>query len=443
MSHAGEELRRLVQAQGASVVDDPSGLRSALADAAPEDVRGRSILALAADAGVGRALGVDASRATRRRLRHMLVADYALTSAAAKWAVDTWAAALCAGGRGGRRPPAAGERWWQRHRLALALAAATLACAAGVWAFLRLSAPTTLQGHAGAVWCVGISPNGRFAVSGGADRTVRLWDLRRRREVRRFGQHARAVRCVAVSQQARRVLSCAGGRAVLWDGASGRELHRFDWPATGRGAPAADVAFSPDSEVAIIGSTRHARFDAVSADGKPIRTFRWAAPTSGRGVAAFHPNGRQVLFAGGAGAGARLWDLERGVVVRRFEVHTPGVTAAAFSPDGRRVATGDLAGTVRIWEVATGRAPLGFDDHRQRILCVGFVEEGRQLLSADAAFVIVRDASEGTRLRRYELVRVLRLRGATVVECIALSKEGGWLVAGCSDGTVRRWSIPG
>ena len=41
--------------------------------------------------------------------------------------------------------------------------------------------------------------------------------------------------------------------------------------------------------------------------------------------------------------------------------HESAPVAAAFSPDGRRLATGDMAGNVWVWDVTTGQQLLRFD----------------------------------------------------------------------------------
>jgi mitogen-activated protein kinase organizer 1 len=52
-----------------------------------------------------------------------------------------------------------------------------------------------LQGHKGAVLCARYTRNGGYCVSGGADRSVRLWNPHKRRILRTFsGQHNSEVR---------------------------------------------------------------------------------------------------------------------------------------------------------------------------------------------------------------------------------------------------------
>ena len=47
----------------------------------------------------------------------------------------------------------------------------------GVWDLAGTPVPRVLTGHHGTVWAVTVSADGRTAVSGGYDGTVRVWDL--------------------------------------------------------------------------------------------------------------------------------------------------------------------------------------------------------------------------------------------------------------------------
>jgi WD40 repeat protein len=69
---------------------------------------------------------------------------------------------------------------------------------------------------------------------------------------------------------------------------------------------------------------------------------------------AFSPAGKQVL-TGSWDNTARLWDVETGREIRRFEGHTRWIRSVAFSPDGKHVLTGSADGTERIWNIKDGR----------------------------------------------------------------------------------------
>ena len=49
----------------------------------------------------------------------------------------------------------------------------------------------------------------------------------------------------------------------------------------------------------------------------------------------------------------RLWDVEAGGEVLRFEGHTKAVHSVAISADGRRALSGSADQTVRLWGLPT------------------------------------------------------------------------------------------
>lgn len=90
---------------------------------------------------------------------------------------------------------------------------------------------------------------------------------------------------------------------------------------------------------------------------QPIRRFGLGTFKS----TAYSPDGKHIVTCGGAGA--FLWDVETGEVVREFIGHTSPVNSVVFSSDGTRVLTGSSDGTVRLWDVSTGAGRSG--DHRR------------------------------------------------------------------------------
>ncbi|MCK9879196.1 hypothetical protein MXD59_26175, partial [Frankia sp. Ag45/Mut15] len=65
-------------------------------------------------------------------------------------------------------------------------------------------------GHTGPVWAVVVSPDGRQIVSGGEDRSVRVWDRASGVEQVVLTGHTGPVNAVAVTPDGRQIVS--GGR---------------------------------------------------------------------------------------------------------------------------------------------------------------------------------------------------------------------------------------
>jgi hypothetical protein len=68
-------------------------------------------------------------------------------------------------------------------------------------------------------------------------------------------------------------------------------------------------------------------------------------------AAAFHPDGTRLATAGRDRA-IWLWDLATGQEVARLQGHTSYVWSLAFSPDGATLVSGSGDFTVRLWDTA-------------------------------------------------------------------------------------------
>src|SRR5262249_55054207 len=75
-----------------------------------------------------------------------------------------------------------------------------------------------------------------------------------------------------------------------------------------------------------------------------------------------------------------LWDAARGKKLRTLGGED--VTAAAFAPDGKTLATGHHDGWGRLWAADTGKQLRAFRGHLVRVNAVAFSPDGRRLASA-------------------------------------------------------------
>jgi WD40 repeat protein len=280
------------------------------------------------------------------------------------------------------------------------------------------------RGHKGDVSCAAYSPDGRWLVSGGRDRTVRLWSLERDESLVLHG-HADDVRQLAFSADGAYVASLGEqGEARLWD-------MRGPGVLRGHTSYVYGVAFSPDG-----------RWLASGGWDKCVRLWDAAerAPLAVLGehnlfvsALAIHPDGERLVSLC-QDYSLRVWDTggkRQGRVFAKGPWVNPSLPhQIQFSPDGRKLAVGDNE-RVRLWDAATLREceslPVPIGNVRQ----VAFSPDGRRLAAGGGQEVVILDATTGSQKLSCRLERE--------ITAIAFSPDGQRLLTADREGEARLW----
>ncbi len=225
-----------------------------------------------------------------------------------------------------------------------------------------------------------LSPDGTLLATGGGDKTVKLWDVARRRVIATLRGHAARVRLVAFSADGKTLFSASNveekiqkktrlvGMLKLWDVATGKNLATLEYPD----GHVSGLAGSPDGThfaVATGGTIEIVDF----ATRKPIASLGKKkdlnAFNGSGGPIAFSSDGK-TLVAGpfGLGNNVKVWDVAGRELKADLRIDNGGAEwtlSLALSPDGKSVvATRPLC--IEVWDVATGKQKQKKDFHDKR-----------------------------------------------------------------------------
>jgi RNA polymerase sigma factor (sigma-70 family) len=219
---------------------------------------------------------------------------------------------------------------------------------------------------------ISFSPDGKLLATGGQTGKILIWDLASGQQVRQWQAQFFGYVSPTFSPSGK-VLAAAGAQHTikLWDPQLGTEID----PIAAHSGQVNFLEFAPDGKT-------------LYSFGSDMRLFDWDLQTSqlaGRlfgGPLKMHGTGwwpesasdlsadaktLAVVGSNGVRIGAAstmrvfLWDTVSGKEIRLLASDQNHVISVRFAPDGKRLASHEVDGTIRLWEVATGKELCQFE----------------------------------------------------------------------------------
>ncbi len=302
--------------------------------------------------------------------------------------------------------------------------------------------------------CVTFSRDGRQLITAADDGSVRFWDLADAREHLAIPAEG-GVSALALSPDGQ-VLATAGGKTVrLWDAKTGHKLRQMS--GSGDLQYPGPLAFSHDGATLAVGAHDGSIHLFLAKTGEEFRTL--SAGSEKARCLAFSADDRSLICIGeGEGVPLCVWDVVLGRLTREVPIKSPGdirIRPLALASDGKTLAVECVtqekvknAGgwsafcqyRLCLWNIADGRERLRTEGERDVLWSAAFSADGKSVATAGmGGHVRVWDATTGK--LRVALANAPGGSRADASETVAFSPDGK-RVAAVGDGAAARvWDV--
>ncbi|ORX52668.1 WD40 repeat-like protein [Hesseltinella vesiculosa] len=285
----------------------------------------------------------------------------------------------------------------------------------------------TLKGHKGPVNVIRYNVHGQYCVSGGRDRSVRLWNPKTGNHLYSYEGHGREVLGVSVSRDNAKLASCSADKAViLWDVSTGQLQRKFTdhWERVNA------VDFNDDNSLLISGSFDSTLriWDLRSSNFHAIQVIEDAKDS----IMSLQVRGTEIICGCNDGK-LRTYDLRAGQLFED-QLGAP-VTSTRMSNDTNCILVNTLNSTIRLMDKANGQQLAEFKGHKHETYKVDSAlsfDDAQCISGSEDGQIYIWNVADGL------LLKTLASHRGVISSVDAHPTDLG-LVSGGDDGLVRVW----
>ena len=286
---------------------------------------------------------------------------------------------------------------------------------------------------------IAFHPNNDELAVGNSNGDVQIWNWSNNEEIARFHTRAGSLTSLDFSPDGRWLSVCSNAGAEIWSTATGSLMRKF----SGHTRHITLASFAQQGrQLVTAGADQTLKLWDLTSAEEPQEFW---VQLAGIGDIAFSPNGTAIAVASKMDRNTPvdsrqfnlcLWDSDQKNVERTYEGHKNWLTSVAFSPDGKRIATGSHDKQTIIWDAGASEPLLKLTGHTEWVTCVTFASDDVLVSGSDDATVRFWNARTG------KLVLNKRAHDGGVTS-LANVPAHRLVVSAGADGVVRIWSPEG
>ncbi|MHA1232401.1 MAG: WD40 repeat domain-containing protein [Candidatus Helarchaeota archaeon] len=302
------------------------------------------------------------------------------------------------------------------------------------------------KGHQNNIISIAITPDGSRLISW-SNYSIRIWDFKTSNLLQTIHQLFLEISLINLTPDGRRLIisDVSGKKIKIYD--LSKEL-RF------RGIKKNSVIINmgiilsllalPNGKY-VVGGLHNGNIVILDIEkGKTSQIFR-----GHKGIVhsiAISPDGK-YLVSGSIDGTIRIWNIETGELLRTLDKHKDEVRSVAITPDGKKIFSASKDETIMIWDLQTGRL-LDYILEIGPMISIVITPDGKHIIGTVERISFGIDGRMNELIGMWDLKTFKRLQGfnefnghSNVVNSIAISPDGKYLISGSFDNTIIIWNI--